>query len=810
MQTSFLIFCQYYQLSIINYFYMSPVKSSPKTLKKSASFPQASETTTLDVSGMKCAGCVNSVERQLCQHEGVISASVNLITSVALVEYQPEQVKPENLAQQLTSRGFPSQVRKSENITNAKLQQIAFSKKEQEKQEKTRQLITAAILLLLSSIGHLHHFGFPHIPILMNIWFHWALATLALLIPGREILLDGWRGLWHFSPNMNTLVGLGSVSAYLASCVALIFPELGWECFFDEPVMLLGFIFLGRVLESRARGKASEALEALLNLRPQFARLVGKVNTAEDTGLKIPVEQIRLQEWVKVLPGEKIPVDGEIIKGQSTIDESMLTGESIPVTKEEGDTVSAGTINHSGIIIVETNRIGSSTTLNQIIATVEEAQIHKAPVQKLADTVAGYFAYGVMAIALITFLFWYFIGSEIWSSHLIEMDTNPLLLSLKLAIAVLVIACPCALGLATPTAILVGTGIGAERGLLIKGGDVLEKVNQLGTIVFDKTGTLTQGYPQVTKVISFNQISSNYVLQLAASIERNSNHPLAQAILTEAQRLEIPLLAVDEFQEKPGSGINATVINNQDNLNLSIPVCLGNQNWLQQQGINITEETKSQVESLAQQGQTVVYIAADDHLIGLITLADKLRPDAENTVQSLKKLGLDVILLTGDQHKVAQAIASQLKINTYFAGIYPDQKANFIKTLQKEKKEKLVAMVGDGINDAPALAESDLAIAMPQGAEISVETAEIVLMRNQLLDIVEAIKLSKATLTKIRQNLFWALGYNIIAIPIAAGFLLPFYHIILSPSVAGAFMAFSSVMVVTNSVFLRRHFSLLS
>jgi Cu2+-exporting ATPase len=602
---------------------------------------------------------------------------------------------------------------------------------------------------------------------------------------------------------MNTLVGLGTVTAYLASCVALIFPQLGWECFFDEPVMLLGFIFLGRVLESRAKGRATDSLEALLNLRPQFARLVGKVNTYEDTGLKIPVEQIRLQEWVRVLPGEKIPVDGEIINGQSTIDESMLTGESIPVTKQEGDTVTAGTINHSGVIIVETNRIGKDTTLNQIIATVEEAQNRKAPVQKLADTVAGYFAYGVMAIALVTFLFWYLIGTEIWSDTSIVMETSSLLLSLKLAIAVLVIACPCALGLATPTAILVGTGIGAERGLLIKGGDVLERANNLEAIVFDKTGTLTQGYPQIREIIPLAHISPHYLLQLAASIEKGSNHPLSQAILTEAQRLELPLWGAFDFVNQPGRGIGATVIKDKNDLDGPIKVWLGNENWLQEKGIDILSAMKSKAETLAQEGKTVVYLAENNSLIGLIALADPLRPDAEIAVKSLKNLGLEVILLTGDREEVAKAIASHLHINTYYAGIEPNQKAKIIKTLQTQEKPKKVAMVGDGINDAPALAEADLAIAMPQGAEIAIETAGIVLMRGKLLDVVEAIKLSNATLNKIRQNLFWALGYNTIAIPIAAGCLLPFDGIIFSPAVAGAFMAFSSVMVVTNSVFLR-------
>lgn len=793
--------------------------TSVKTPQNQSVSNTIAEKITLDVNGMKCAGCVKSVERKLLQHQGVISANVNLITSVALVEYQLNQTAPENLAQQLTNIGFPSTVRKSDNQTIAQLNEIASQKRQQEKQKQNWQLITAAVLLTLSTIGHLHHLGFPHIPFLMNIWFHWALATLALLIPGRKIILDGWRGLWHFNPNMNTLVGLGSLSAYLASCVALIFPKLGWECFFDEPVMLLGFIFLGRVLESRAKGKASEALESLLHLRPSFARLVGKVNTSEDDGLSIPVEQIRLREWVKVLPGEKIPVDGKIINGQTTVNQSMLTGESIPVVKKENDDVIAGTINHSGVIIVETNRVGNDTTLNQIIKIVEEAQNSKAPVQKLADSVAGYFAYGVMAVALITFLFWYFIGSKIWIDNLIFAETSPLLLSIKLSIAVLVVACPCALGLATPTAILVGTGIGAEKGLLIKGGDVLERVNQLNTIVFDKTGTLTKGYPEVTKIIPIENVSRDYILQLAASLEKNSNHPLSKGILKEAKNLELPLLPTEKFIEEVGMGVSGIVkisdeyssLNNtcdsfEDNQQ-GKKVFLGNQSWITKQNFSISSETKSLVESLTIKGQTVIYLTENEHLIGLIALSDQIRPDANKTVKKLEKMGLEVIMLTGDNQLVAEAIAHDLGIKTYYAEIYPEQKAKLISELKNQDKMIKVAMVGDGINDAPALAEADLAIAMPEGSEVAIETASIVLMRGKLMDVVEAIKLSNATITKIRQNLFWALGYNAIAIPIAAGFLLPNYGIIVSPALAGAFMAFSSIMVVTNSVLLRKKFT---
>ena len=490
----------------------------------------ATKTVALDVGGMKCAGCVKAVERQLEQNSGVVSACVNLITEVAVVEYQAANIAPETLAEKLTSTGFPSQLRQSDRS----IYQIAEenqAKRSQLEQKWTRQLITATVLLVFSSIGHLHHLGLPTIPVLSNIWLHFGLATLALLIPGRSLLIDGGRSLALGMPNMNSLVALGTVSAYLASCFALFLPNLGWECFFDEPVMLLGFILLGRTLEGKSRNRASAALEKLMTLQPPVARLIGQQSAETQETIEIPVEQVKPGEWLRVLPGEKIPVDGKVIAGQSTVDEAMLTGESQAVVKSAGDLVRAGTINQSAVMTMEVTGIGQDTTLAKIINLVGDAQTRKAPVQKLADTIAGYFAYGVMAIATATLLFWYFIGTQVWDSVLTispsmtmamatgttTETTSPLLLSLKLAIAVLVIACPCALGLATPTAILVGTSIGAESGILIKGGDVLEQAHKLETVVFDKTGTLTVGKPQVTACIPLADISAPQLLQIAAA-----------------------------------------------------------------------------------------------------------------------------------------------------------------------------------------------------------------------------------------------------------------------------------------------------
>lgn len=763
------------------------------------------KTVALDVSGMKCAGCVGAVEKQLKNNPGVQSACVNLITEVAVVEYEAEKIDAATLADKLTQTGFPTQIRNSDRSITEATQQ-AQNKRQQHQQKQLWQLITSAVLLLFSSIGHLHHLGFPVIPVLSNIWFHWGLATLALLIPGRSLLIDGARSLYHGIPNMNTLVGLGTLSAYLTSCLALWFPSLGWECFFDEPVMLLGFIFLGRTLEGRARNQASAALEKLGSLQPTMARLTGKNNGNSE--IQIPVEQVKAGEWLRVLSGETIPVDGIITAGEATLNESMLTGESVPVTKTLGDRVFAGTIVQQGIVTFEVTNIGGETTLAKIINLVESAQTRKAPVQQLADTVAGYFAYGVMAIAILTFLFWYGWGTRLWeqvllvnSHHGMVMTTSPLLLSLKLAIAVLVVACPCALGLATPTAILVGTSIGAEQGILIKGGDILERVQQLDTIVFDKTGTLTQGELQVSDCIPLTDISSERLLQISASLESYSNHPLSRAIALASSKELLPL---SNIEERAGLGIIGDLALN-NNLEKEQPdkIIIGNQEWLQQHQINCQITDSEIAHKLLNSGKNIVYVAKNKALIGLIVLEDTLRPDAAATITQLQQMGLNTVLLTGDRESVAQKIASQLRITQVFSQVKPADKAKIIQSLQQNDTQ-IVAMVGDGINDAVALAQADLGISLQGSSDIAIETADLVLMQNNLSDIIKAIKLSQATVSKIKQNLLWALGYNAIAIPLAAGFALPSFGIALSPILAAIAMASSSVIVVSNSLLLRR------
>ncbi|MDZ7964983.1 MAG: heavy metal translocating P-type ATPase [Nostoc sp. DedSLP03] len=814
----------------------------------------------LDVGGMKCAGCVNAVERQLTQHPGVKSACVNLATEVAVVESEVGAIDVDALAQRLTAVGFPTQPRKANGTVAGEISTLPDPAERQRREMRSSlwQLAIAAVLLILSGSGHFGNLGSSVLPVLNNIWFHCGLATVALLIPGRPILVDGWLGWRRNAPNMNTLVGLGTLTAYIASLVALLFPQLGWECFFDEPVMMLGFILLGRTLEQQARGRAAAAFRKLLALQPLLARLIANPEKAGmgSSIVEIPAEQVRVGECLQVLPGDKIPVDGEVVVGQTTVDESMLTGEAVPIIKKPGDMVIGGTLNQSGAIAIQATRIGSDTTLAQIVALVEAAQTRKAPVQKLADTVAGYFTYGVLTASVLTFGFWYFFGTHIWTditmSGGMEMMSHAhhstphssLLISLKLAIAVMVVACPCALGLATPTAILVGTAMGAEKGLLIKGGDVLEKIHRLNTVVFDKTGTLTTGNPIVTDCLliersgtrdwGLEKNNAQSLIQLAAAVESGTHHPLAKAIQQEAQRQQLSIPEAVDFHTEPGLGVSAVV---EDTV-----VLLGNWEWLSWHGIAINETAQQLAQDLATDGKTVVCVAIGGTLAGLIGVSDTLRSDAQSTVDKLRQMGLRVMLLSGDRQEAASAIAKQLGLDSadVIAGVPPAKKAAAIQSLQLERTRRqggqgdkgtkktpnsslstpnsplltpysalstqhsVVAMVGDGINDAPALSQADVGIALHSGTDVAMETAEIILMRDRLNDVVESIQLSRATFNKIRQNLFWAFAYNTVGIPLAAGVLFPSLGFVLNPSGAAALMAFSSVSVVTNSILLRR------
>ncbi|MFN5837184.1 MAG: heavy metal translocating P-type ATPase [Pseudanabaena sp.] len=766
-----------------------------------------SSSLVLAITGMKCAGCVAVVEKRLLGSEGVKAASVNLLTEKATVVYSGEAT-PQDFAPQLidaiAKAGFSAEFidqsdrqsrRKSINATVPQSLWLGIS----------REVAIPALLVILAIVGHLGLIGMVDLPLLGNMYAHWLVATVALGWVGRPIWWDGLKSLWYRAPNMNSLVGLGTISAYLASTIALYVPQLGWQCFFEEPVMLLGFVLLGQGLLERAKGKASKAIHALMELQPANARLL--VNSKDgEIMVSIAVEDLQVGDRIMVWAGEKIPVDGEIIAGSSSVDESMLTGESMPVAKQVGARVAGATLNLTGAITVQVLQTGSDTTLAKIVSLVESAQASKAPIQYLADRVAGYFAYSVMAISALTFLIWYgLLHAEI-------------VFSLRLAIAVLVVACPCALGLATPTAIMVGTGMGAEKGILIKGGASLEKIDQLSAVVFDKTGTLTTGKPEVTDVITndlivfghrmidqttFKSLTDREVptsalraLQLAASAEVGANHVLGAATIIKAQELNIELLPTQSSQIVAGCGVEALLATGET-------VLVGNAAWLGDRQVTICSEIEERSQQLAQLGKTPIFVAVDHQLLGIIAIRDRLKPEAPEVVRQIEVMGLQVWMLTGDRQETAIAIANQLGIpaERVIAEVKPDGKAEAI--LQLLATGQRVAMVGDGVNDAPALASATVGIALSSGTDVAMETADIVLMRHGLSDVVPAIELSRATFNKIRQNLFWAFAYNTLAIPVAAGLLYPSFGISLNPKIAGLAMALSSVSVVMSSLSLR-------
>lgn len=793
------------------------------------------QTAVLDVEGMMCAACVSTVEKKLSQCDGVVSATVNLVTEVAAIEHADE-TDPQAIAQTLTDAGYPSKLRDGQNADELSAETDWLARKENEQKSQSKQLIVACGLLLLSIIGHLQHIEtlsqwtqpLQKIPVINTLWFHGTLATLVLIFPARQILIEGFQGARRGAPNMNTLVSLGALSAYTTSLAALIFPKLGWECFFDEPVMLLSFILLGRTLEQRARFQAAGALRSLIALQPTLARLIPNPDSPQ-VDVSVPASQVKVGEWLRVLPGEKVPVDGEIAQGKTTVDESMLTGESIAVVKHPGDEVVAGSLNQSGAISLQVLRTGADTTLGQMIQLVETAQTRKAPIQSLADAISGYFTYGVLTCAALTFCFWYLWGYQIWpdllpivmgaphhAGHSLHAampaadSTGRLLASLKLAIAVVVVACPCALGLATPTAILVGSGIGAQKGLLIRGGDILEATRGLDTLVFDKTGTLTTGRPELTDCLPTRSSSLDHffeaeeLLQVAATVESGTRHPVGHAIERAASKQGLELLTAEDFLTEAGFGVAARVkMNSLDAKFQTHDVCIGNAAWVEQNGCYLKASQQLNAAKLEQAGKTVVFIGIDKQLAGLVAVADELRSDAVETIAALQSLSLEVHILSGDSMAAAQAIAAPLDLNPkqIQAGVTPEGKVKAIARLQETGHR--VGFIGDGINDAPALAQADVGIALGSGTEVAMETADIVLMTNQLSSVLAALRLSRATFNKIRQNLAWAFAYNFICIPLAAGAFLPAFGLSLNPGFAGGLMALSSVTVVVNSLLLR-------
>ncbi len=771
-----------------------------------------SSSLTLAIAGMKCAGCVGVVEKRLLACDGVKAASVNLLTEKATVVYGSEAAPKDfapPLIEAIAKAGFAAE------LIDQRDRQSKLKSQSSTAVPKTlwfginQEIAIPASLVILAIAGHLGLIGVVDLPLLGNMYVHWLVSTVALGWVGRPIWWDGLKSLWYRAPNMNSLVGLGTISAYLASTIALYVPQLGWQCFFEEPVMLLGFVLLGQALLERAKGKASNAIRSLMELQPASARLL--VNST-DGEIQVPmaVEDLQVGDRIVVWSGEKIPVDGEIISGSSSVDESMLTGESMPVAKQVGAKVTGATLNLTGAITVQVLQTGADTTLARIVSLVESAQASKAPIQYLADRVAGYFAYSVMAISALTFLIWYgLLHAEI-------------VFSLRLAIAVLVVACPCALGLATPTAIMVGTGMGAEKGILIKGGASLEKIDQLSAVVFDKTGTLTTGKPEVTDVLTNDLIvfgrtmidqttfkslvdrevptSALRVLQLAASAEVGANHILGAATIAKAQELNIELLPTKSSQIVAGCGVEAQLVTGET-------ILVGNAAWLGDRQVEIPSEMSARSQQLAQAGKTPIFVAIGANtldLLGIIAIRDRLKPEANEVIRQIESMGLQVWMLTGDRQETAQAIAQQLGISPEraIAEVKPDGKAEAIRKLLNDGQR--VAMVGDGVNDAPALASATVGIALSSGTDVAMETADIVLMRNGLSDVVPAIELSRATFNKIRQNLFWAFAYNTLAIPIAAGILYPSFGISLNPTIAGLAMALSSVSVVMSSLSLKK------
>ncbi|XP_057494523.1 copper-transporting ATPase PAA1, chloroplastic isoform X2 [Actinidia eriantha] len=769
----------------------------------------------LDVRGMTCGGCAASVKRILESQSQVSSASVNLATETAIVWPVSEaKVIPnwqnqlgETLAKHLTSCGFKSNLRDSVKDNFFEVFERKMDEKHKQLKESGRGLAVSWALCAVCLFGHLSHFfgaKASWIHAFHSTGFHFSLSTLTLLGPGRQLIIDGLKSLIRGTPNMNTLVGLGALSSFAVSSLASLIPKLGWKSFFEEPIMLIAFVLLGRNLEQRAKIKATSDMTGLLSALPAKARLLVKGDLEESSStVEVPCNNLSVGDHIVVLPGDRVPADGIVRAGRSAVDESSFTGEPLPVTKLPGAEVAAGTINLNGTLTVEVQRSGGETAMGDIVRLVEEAQSREAPVQRLADKVAGHFTYGVMALSAATFLFWNLFGARMLPAALHQGSTVSL--ALQLSCSVLVVACPCALGLATPTAVLVGTSLGATRGLLLRGGNVLEKFAMVDTIVFDKTGTLTIGRPVVTKVETQrctndkdSQWSELEVLKLAAGVESNTIHPIGKAIVEAARAANCKNVKVLDgtFREEPGSGAVATIENKR--------VSVGTVDWVQRHGV--IQSPPKELDDL--KNQSVVYVGVDGTLAGLIYIEDQIREDAKLVVESLSKQGVSLYMLSGDKRSTAEYVASMVGIPTekVICGVKPDEKKKFIRKLQKS--QSIVAMVGDGINDAAALASSHVGVAMGGGVGAASEVSSIVLMGNRLSQLLDALELSRLTMKTVKQNLWWAFAYNMVGIPIAAGMLLPVTGTMLTPSIAGALMGFSSIGVMSNSLLLRFKFTL--
>ncbi|BBK27239.1 heavy metal translocating P-type ATPase [Staphylococcus arlettae] len=720
------------------------------------------ETTELDVLGMTCAACSTRVEKILNRTDGVSQANVNLTTEQANIAYNPEVTTPEALIARIQNIGYDAQLKATAGDK--------VSQKSKELKRKRLKLIISAILslpLLLTMFVHL--FNLPMPAILMNPYFQLTLATIVQFGIGWQFYIGAYKSLRSGSANMDVLVALGTSAAYFYSLFEtikwIVQPQITPHLYFETSAVLITLILLGKYLEARAKSQTTNALSTLLNLQAKEARVIRNGTTQ-----MIPLKEVVVGDHLIVKPGEKIPVDGLVIKGTTSIDTSMITGESMPVTKFENDEVIGSTMNKNGVITMEATKVGKDTALSSIVQVVEQAQGSKAPIQRLADTISGYFVPIVVAIAILTFI--------VWITLVQVGQIEPALVA---SIAVLVIACPCALGLATPTSIMVGTGKAAEHGILFKGGSYIEHTHNINTIVLDKTGTITKGTPEVTDFTG-----SNTTLQLLASAEQGSEHPLAEAIVTYAQQHEITLSQPETFEALPGKGIVATVDNHT--------ILIGNRQLMDQYDVDISMANNT-MQNYEDAGKTTMLIAINKEYSGLIAVADTVKATAQQAIELLHQQNIEVVMLTGDNQRTAHAIAQQVGIDTVIADVVPEEKAAVIESLQQQNKK--VAMVGDGINDAPALVTADIGIAIGTGTEVAIEAADITILGGDLLLLPKALYTSKATIRNIRQNLFWAFGYNVAGIPIAALGLL-------APWVAGAAMALSSVSVVTNALRLKR------
>jgi Cu+-exporting ATPase len=735
------------------------------------------------VSGMHCASCVSRIENSLLHHQGVVKATANLATSKVSIEFISGEITLEQLKKAIEDLGYQVLETSSSALEESPVDKIAIH----ELLELKRKLLIGGFLAVFIFLGNMKDV-IPWVPAwLSNQYLLFLMATVVQFYIGRDFLYRAWKSLLHRATDMNTLVSMGTLSAYLYSTAATFFPR--WleragvkpEVYFDTSAVIIVLVLLGRFLEARAKKKTLTSIQKLIQLQAKKAMVIRGGQEME-----VPASQVAVGDVVVVRPGERIPVDGQVIEGQTSVDESLLTGESIPVFKKVGDSVTGGTINGTGYFKFKATRVGSETVLAQIIKVVQEAQSSKAPVQRLADKLAGYFVPVVIAIAVLSFIIWLKFGPQ-------PAFTRALLSF----VSVLIVACPCALGLATPTAIIVGSGKAAENGILIRNGEALENAGKVKLICFDKTGTLTHGRPEVTEIISFSELEERELLRLAASAEKGSEHPLAAAVLKKAAEERLEIANPEEFKAMEGLGIKARVGQKE--------ILLGNLRFMEMSAIILEAKVLKKVEDLETQGKTILLLGdkKQNQVMGLIAVADRLKEEAPAVIEELKKMGLKTVLLTGDNPKTAEALAQQAGMEQVFSSLLPSEKLEIIRTFQRQQMS--VAMVGDGLNDAPALAQADVGLALSTGTDVALETADITLLGGDLSRVVRALRLSRQTIRTIKQNLFWAFFYNLVALPVAAGVLYPFFHLQLNPMLASLAMAFSSVSVVTNSLRLKRY-----